>query len=73
MDYKRLAEDLFESIARHKKIPMEEPREFTRGEMGILVYLHFNKEGITSGDLVKACQSVPAESLQPSRHLRRKG
>lgn len=51
MDYKQLAEDLFDSMARCPKIPMEEPREFTRGEMGILVFLSFNKDGITSGDL----------------------
>ncbi|WP_428910908.1 MarR family winged helix-turn-helix transcriptional regulator [Niallia sp. Krafla_26] len=51
LDYKQLAEDLFDSMARCPKIPMEEPREFTRGEMGILVFLSFNKDGITSGDL----------------------
>ena len=51
MDYKQLATELFEYVAKSSKLPLEEPREFSRGEMGILVYLYFIKDGMTSGEL----------------------
>ena len=38
-------------MARCPKIPMQEPQEFTRGEIGIQVDLHFNSDSVTSGDL----------------------
>ena len=46
-----MAEDLFEYMAKCPRIPMQEPQEFTRGEIGILVYLHFKGDSVTSGDL----------------------
>ena len=51
MNFNKLATELFEYIAKAPKVPLEEPRDFTKGEMGILVYLHFIKDGVTSGEL----------------------
>jgi MarR family transcriptional regulator, organic hydroperoxide resistance regulator len=73
MDYKQLAMDLFESMARCQKIPMEEPREFTRGEMGILVFLNFNKDGVTSGDLSEGLSVSTGRIATALKSLEKKG
>jgi|HigsolmetaAR203D_1030402.scaffolds.fasta_scaffold00354_1 DNA-binding MarR family transcriptional regulator len=52
MDYSRLAEEVFDSIRRHKCRPFpDEPRELTHGEMGILMYLTHHRDGVPAGEL----------------------
>lgn len=48
MDYKALATELFEYIVKSRKPALEERGHFSRGEMGILICLNFNKDGVTS-------------------------
>ncbi|HEY4549982.1 MAG TPA: MarR family transcriptional regulator [Bacillus sp. (in: firmicutes)] len=73
IDYKKLAEDLFEYMARCPKIPMQEPQEFTRGEIGILVYLHFNSDSVTSGDLSESLSVSTGRVATALKGLEKKG
>jgi len=73
INYKKLAEDLFEFMARCPKIPMQEPREFTRGEIGILVYLHFNSDSVTSGDLSESLSVSTGRVATALKGLEKKG
>ena len=73
IDYKKLAEDLFEFMARCPKIPMQEPQEFTRGEIGILVYLHFNSDSVTSGDLSESLSVSTGRVATALKGLEKKG
>lgn len=40
--------------AQNRSMGPLDPQEFSRGEMGILVYLTFKKDGVTSGQLSEA-------------------
>lgn len=52
MDYNSLAADLFSSLVKSSNAPFQkEPRDFSMGEMGILVYLNFICDGVSSGEL----------------------
>ena len=73
INYKKLAEDLFEFMARCPKIPMQEPQEFTRGEIGILVYLHFNSDSVTSGDLSESLSVSTGRVATALKGLEKKG
>jgi len=57
IDYHTLAAELFNYMAKCSKASFEEPRNFSRGEIGILIYLHSTKNGVTSGTLSE-CLSV---------------
>ena len=50
MYYKQLAEEFFEFMVTTDQGPPE-PKDFSRGEMGILIYLQFKQDGVTSGQL----------------------
>ena len=56
--YKQLAEELLEfMVMTHNGPPgPPDPKEFSKGEMGILIYLAFKKDGVTSGQLSEALQ-----------------
>ena len=73
INYTKLAEDLFEFMARCPKIPMQEPQEFTRGEIGILVYLHFNSDSVTSGDLSESLSVSTGRVATALKGLEKKG
>ena len=73
INYKKLAEDLFEFMAKCPKIPMQEPQEFTRGEIGILVYLHFNSDSVTSGDLSESLSVSTGRVATALKGLEKKG
>jgi DNA-binding MarR family transcriptional regulator len=73
INYKKLAEDLFGFMARCPKIPMQEPQEFTRGEIGILVYLHFNSDSVTSGDLSESLSVSTGRVATALKGLEKKG
>lgn len=53
MIFKKLAKDLFDfMVATHGGPPgPPDPKEYSRGEMGILIYLTFHTDGVTSGQL----------------------
>src|SRR4051812_32572084 len=73
MNYRALATELFEYIAKAPKVPLEEPRDFTKGEMGILVYLHFIKNDITSGDLSEGLSVSTGRVATALKRLEKKG
>ncbi|PGD38362.1 MarR family winged helix-turn-helix transcriptional regulator [Bacillus wiedmannii] len=56
MFYKKLAAEFFEFMvkAQNRSMGPLDTQEFSRGEMGILVYLTFKKDGVTSGQLSEA-------------------
>jgi MarR family transcriptional regulator, organic hydroperoxide resistance regulator len=56
MYYKKLATELFDFMikAQNKSMGSCDPQELSRGEMGILLYLTFKKDGVTSGQLSEA-------------------
>ncbi|MFJ8261981.1 MarR family winged helix-turn-helix transcriptional regulator [Rummeliibacillus sp. NPDC094406] len=60
-------------MARCPKIPMQEPQEFTRGEMGILVYLQFKSDGVTSGDLSESLSVSTGRVATALKGLEKKG
>lgn len=52
MEYNTLADELFSSMAQTSKLPFQQmPHDYSKGEMGILVYLTRLEEGVTSGEL----------------------
>lgn len=56
MYYKKLAKEFFDFMATTHEGPMgpPDPKDFSRGEMGILIYLNFKQDGVTSGQLSEA-------------------
>lgn len=56
MNYQELAEEFLDFMVTVKDGPMPPPpdlMEFSRGEMGILVYLVHLKDGVSAGELSK--------------------
>ena len=52
MQYEKLAEELFFFFIRLARLPMDRNfYDMTRGEMGILIYLRFVKDGVSAGAL----------------------
>jgi MarR family transcriptional regulator, organic hydroperoxide resistance regulator len=72
-DYKELASELFEFIAKTHKPPFEEPTTFSRGEMGILIYLNFKTEGVTSGELSEYLSVSTGRVATALKSLEKKG
>ena len=56
MYYKQLAKDFFDFMVKTNEGPIgpPDPKEYSRGEMGILIYLTFQNDGVTSGQLSEA-------------------
>lgn len=56
MYYKKLATEFFDFMvkAQNRSMGPLDPKEFSRGEMGILLHLTFKKDGVTSGQLSEA-------------------
>ncbi|MGM9951281.1 MAG: MarR family winged helix-turn-helix transcriptional regulator [Lysinibacillus sp.] len=56
MYYKQLAKEFFDFMVKTNEGPMgpPDPKEYSRGEMGILIYLAFQKDGVPSGQLSEA-------------------
>lgn len=56
MYYQKLAKELLDFLVKENNGPMgpPDPKDFSRGEMGILVHLTFVKNGVTSGQLSEA-------------------
>jgi DNA-binding MarR family transcriptional regulator len=73
MDYRRLVEELFESMRMHKCRPFpEEPREISHGELGILVYLTHHRDGVPAGDLSRWLQITTGRVASALNSLERK-
>ena len=56
MYYKQLAKEFFDFMVKTNEGPMgpPDPKEYSRGEMGILIYLTCQNNGVTSGQLSEA-------------------
>lgn len=52
MEYKSLADELFQLMSQFSKLPFQEqPRNFATGEMAILFYLNSIQDGATAGEI----------------------
>ena len=56
MYYKQLAKDFFDFMVKTNAEPVgpPDPKDYSKGEMGILIYLTFQNDGVTSGQLSEA-------------------
>lgn len=73
MGYPELAVELFQCMAKSPKPPMEEPRNFSRGEIGILIYLNFIKDGVSSGELSEYLTVSTGRVATALKSLEKKG
>lgn len=51
MDYKHLAEDFLCHMRKHTPPLFDEPGKYSRGKIGILIYLQDIQDGVTPGEL----------------------
>ena len=53
MYYKQLAKEFFDFMVKTNAGPMgpPDPKDYPKGELGILIYLTFHNDGVTSGQL----------------------
>ena len=74
MYYKQLAKDLFDFMVTTPNGPPgpPDPKEYSRGEMGILIYLTFNTNGVTSGQLSEALQVSTGRIASALKSLEKK-
>ncbi|MDP4096272.1 winged helix DNA-binding protein [Paenibacillus sp. P96] len=74
MDYKALATELFDYVTQARKPPFDERgQHFSRGEMGILICLNFNKTGVTSGELSEYLSVSTGRIATALKSLEKKG
>ncbi|WP_042357430.1 MarR family winged helix-turn-helix transcriptional regulator [Bacillus rubiinfantis] len=73
MDYRELAVELFEYVTKTKKPPFAEPMKYSQGEMGILHFLHFTKDGVTSGELSEYFSVSTGRIASALKSLEKKG
>lgn len=74
MEYRQLAEDLFNSIKRSGRPPFpEEPGGISRGESGILMYLTHRGDGALAGELSKWFGITTGRVATALNGLERKG
>ncbi|MGN7454148.1 MarR family winged helix-turn-helix transcriptional regulator [Paenibacillus pasadenensis] len=73
MDYKQLAEEMFEHVARASKPAFEESGQFSRGEMGILLYLLLRKNGASAGELSESLSVSTGRIASALKTLEKKG
>lgn len=71
MNYHKLAQELI-SLMAFKKPPMEDSGQLSRGEIGILMYLRHQHDGISSGDLSKALDLSTGRVATALKGLERK-
>ncbi|REK56586.1 MAG: MarR family transcriptional regulator [Thermobacillus sp.] len=73
MDYRRLVEELFESMRRSRRPPFpEEPRGITHGELGILMYLTHRRDGVSAGELSRWLRITTGRVAAALKSLERK-
>lgn len=73
IDYHKLATELFNQMAKCPKASFDEPRNFSRGEVGILIYLHSTKNGVTSGTLSECLTVSTGRIATALKSLEKKG
>ncbi|MDQ0493095.1 MULTISPECIES: MarR family winged helix-turn-helix transcriptional regulator [Paenibacillus] len=73
MDYKALATELFEYVVKTNKPQLEERGHYSRGEMGILICLNFNEDGVTSGRLSEYLSVSTGRVATALKSLEKKG
>lgn len=73
MDYQELAKELFHIIRKNRRPSLDEPMKYSRGEMGILHYLHLTKEGVSSGELSETFYISTGRVASALKSLEKKG
>lgn len=74
MEYRRLAEELLESLHRMRRRPFpQEPMEISHGELGILMYLTNRHDGASAGDISKHLCLTTGRVAAALNSLERKG
>ena len=74
MYYKQLAKEFFDFLVITNAGPVgpPDPKEYSKGEMGILIYLTFQKDGVTSGQLSEALQVSTGRVASALKSLEKK-
>ena len=74
MHYKQLAKEFFDFLVKTNARPVgpPDPKEYSKGEMGILIYLTFQKDGVTSGQLSEALQVSTGRVASALKSLEKK-
>ncbi len=74
MDYRKLAEELFEYLRfKPKRLIENQITEATRGEIEILTYLQDSKKEVTSGELSTGLKKTTARIANTLNTLEKKG
>ena len=73
MGYTAFAAELFQCMAKSPKPSLDEPRNFTRGEIGILIYLHFVRDGASAGELSEYLSVSTGRIATALKGLEKKG
>ena len=74
MYYRKLAKEFFDFMATTHEGPMgpPDPKDFSRGEMGILIFLNFKQDGVTSGELSDALRVSTGRVASALKSLEKK-
>lgn len=79
MDYERLAEELFQQLKTNCYISLPEVlNDFSKGEIGVLSYLSFNKNDVSAGELSDELKVSTARiasilnSLENKKYIKRR-
>lgn len=72
MNYKNLANELFELLGRFANLNKKEVNEFPKGELGILMFLYLKEDGISAGILSKMFKVSTARIAFALNNLERK-
>ena len=74
MHYKQLAKEFFDFLVKTNAGPVgpPDPKEYSKGEMGILIYLTFQNDGVTSGQLSEALQVSTGRVASALKSLEKK-
>lgn len=74
MDYQKIALELFSQLRNNSKESLTELlNEFTRGEVGVLGYLAFDKNSVTAGELSEKLNVSTARIASILNSLENKG
>lgn len=72
MDYRRLAEELLDSMV-YQTMPAEEPKQLSGGERGILYYLHLHNDEALAGEISRDLGLTTGRTAIALKNLEKKG